>query len=71
MRNLILTNLLSNIIAITAIVLIIGGALTYIIIAKKRGQKCIGCPDSKTCTTKNLKKLCCEDIQKLKEENKI
>ena len=35
---------------IAAIVLLVGGAVTYIIISKKRGQKCIGCPDSKTCS---------------------
>ena len=68
---MVLSNLVSNIIAISAIVLIVGGSLSYIIIAKVRGQKCIGCPESKTCTTKNLKKLCCQDIEKLKEENKI
>ena len=39
-----------EIIAIVAIVLIIGGAVAYIIKAKKSGQKCIGCPDSKTCS---------------------
>lgn len=31
------------------IALIIGGAVAYIIKAKRSGQKCIGCPDSKTC----------------------
>ena len=39
-----------EIIAIVAIVLIIGGAVAYIIKVKKSGQKCIGCPDSKTCS---------------------
>ena len=68
---MILSNLVSNIISIIIIFLIVGGALAYIIIAKLKGQKCIGCPDAKTCATKNLKKLCCEDIKKLKEENKI
>ena len=29
--------------------LIIGGAVGYIIKAKKRGAKCIGCPDSNSC----------------------
>ncbi len=38
------------IIAIAAIVLIIGGALAYIIKAKKSGKKCIGCPDSSSCS---------------------
>ena len=33
-----------------AVLLIIGAALWYIIRAKKHGQKCIGCPDSKACS---------------------
>lgn len=41
-----------DIIAALAIVLIIGGAVAYIIKAKKSGQKCIGCPYSKTCRGK-------------------
>lgn len=36
------------IIAIVAV--IIGGAALYIYQAKKRGAKCIGCPDSGTCS---------------------
>jgi len=36
-------------IAIAAIVLIVGAAAFYIIRAKKRGQKCVGCPYSKQC----------------------
>ena len=39
-----------DIIIISAIVLIIGGAIAYIIKAKKSGRHCIGCPDSKTCS---------------------
>lgn len=41
--------MLGNIIAIAVIILVVGGATAYIIRAKKNGQKCIGCPDSKTC----------------------
>lgn len=41
-----------DIIAIVAIVLIIGGAVAYIIKAKKSGKKCIGCPDSCSCDSK-------------------
>lgn len=41
-----------DIIAIVAIVLVIGGAIAYIIKAKKSGKKCIGCPDSCSCDTK-------------------
>ena len=39
-------------IAIALIVLILGGAVTYIIKAKKSGKRCIGCPDSGTCAHK-------------------
>ena len=39
----------SDIIAIVAIALVIGGAVAYIIKAKKSGKKCIGCPDSASC----------------------
>ena len=35
---------LPDIIVIAAIVLVIGGAVAYIIKAKKSGRKCIGCP---------------------------
>ena len=41
---------MDNIIAIVAIVLIVGGAIAYIVKAKRSGQKCIGCPYSKTCS---------------------
>lgn len=43
----------TDIIAILAILLIIGGAVFYIIKAKKSGKKCIGCPDSASCSSKN------------------
>lgn len=41
-----------EIIAIIAVVLVIGGAVAYIIKAKKSGKKCIGCPDSSSCSGK-------------------
>ena len=37
-------------IIIAVIALTVGGAIAYIIRAKKSGQKCIGCPDSPTCS---------------------
>ena len=40
----------TDIVVIIIIALIIGGASFYIIRAKKRGQKCIGCPDAKACS---------------------
>ena len=36
-------------IAIAAIVLILGAAVFYIVRAKKRGDKCVGCPYAKQC----------------------
>ena len=42
-----------EIIALIFIILAVGGASAYIIIAKKRGQKCIGCPFAKQCQKKN------------------
>ena len=41
--------MLENIIIIAVVVLIIGGASAYIYKAKKKGQKCIGCPYGKEC----------------------
>ena len=40
---------LTDWIVIAAIALVVGGALAYIIKAKKSGKKCIGCPDSGSC----------------------
>lgn len=40
-----------KIIVIALIIIIIGGAVLYIIKAKKSGAKCIGCPYSKKCHT--------------------
>lgn len=45
-----------DIIVIGIIVLIIGSALFYVIKAKKRGQKCIGCPYACSCNSKNNQK---------------
>ena len=42
----------ADLIIIAVIVLIVGGASAYIIRAKKRGQKCIGCPVGKDCSGK-------------------
>ena len=35
--------------AIAAIVLIVGAAVFYIVRAKRRGEKCVGCPYASTC----------------------
>lgn len=39
-----------DILAIAIIALIVGGAGFYIIRSKKKGKKCIGCPDSARCS---------------------
>lgn len=39
-------------IAVAFIVLIVGAAIFYIVRAKKRGEKCVGCPYSKQCSGK-------------------
>lgn len=40
---------MANLIAVIVIVAILALAAGYVVRAKKRGEKCIGCPDSKTC----------------------
>lgn len=40
---------MDDLILIAVILLILGGAVAYIVKAKKRGVKCIGCPSAKTC----------------------
>lgn len=42
---------MTDFIIIAVLVLIVGLAAAYVIRAKKRGQKCIGCPYSKTCSS--------------------
>ena len=41
--------MIENIIAVAAILLIISGAVAYIVKQKKQGKGCIGCPDSNKC----------------------
>ncbi|MBQ4528263.1 MAG: FeoB-associated Cys-rich membrane protein [Clostridia bacterium] len=40
---------MTDIIAVAAIVVVVGLALAYIIRAKKRGVKCVGCPSGGNC----------------------
>lgn len=42
---------MTDIMIIAVLLALIGLAAGYIIKAKKRGQKCIGCPYSKTCSS--------------------
>ena len=38
-----------NLIAFVAVALIVGGAAGYVYKEKKRGVRCVGCPDGGTC----------------------
>lgn len=49
---------MDNIIVVAVVVLIIGGALGYVIKAKRRGVKCIGCPEAEKCANKNKTSAC-------------
>ncbi len=40
---------MTDVIVVIALLLIIGSAVAYIIRAKKRGAKCIGCPHAANC----------------------
>jgi len=44
---------MTDIIIILVVVAILALAGLYVYKAKKSGQKCIGCPHSKTCTSKS------------------
>lgn len=41
---------MDNLIVLGIIAFIVGTAAGYVYMAKKRGVKCIGCPDAKTCS---------------------
>ena len=53
---------LADIIVIAVIVLVVGAASFYIYRTKKSGKKCIGCPDSCSCSA-NQKKKCSSECQ--------
>jgi len=40
---------MENVIIIVILAAVLGGAAWYIIRAKKKGRKCIGCPDGGSC----------------------
>ena len=58
-----------EIIAAALALIIVGLAILYIIRAKKSGQKCIGCPYSKTCDSGKCGCSCSRE-SKNKEESK-
>ena len=50
---------MENIILLALLGLILGGAAGYVYKAKKKGQKCIGCPYGSSCAKKNANSSCC------------
>ena len=57
---------MGNIIALIVTVLLAVGAIVYIVVSKKRGKKCIGCPGgcsskSHSCDTCVYHSICAED----------
>ena len=52
---------LTDIIAIIVIAICVGGAILYIIKAKKSGKKCIGCPYASTCGSTGRKCSSCSE----------
>ncbi len=43
---------LIEIVAVSVIVIIVGGAIAYIVREKKKGKRCVGCPYAKECSAK-------------------
>ena len=41
---------METLIVILVLVLILGGAAAYLVRAKKKGRKCVGCPHSGNCS---------------------
>ena len=38
-----------DIVTLAAVVSVVGGAVAYIVLSRKKGKKCIGCPYASTC----------------------
>ena len=51
-------------IALAVLALAVGGAILYIVKAKKSGKKCIGCPHSGTCGKGTQGSCSCEHQKK-------
>lgn len=49
---------MDNVIIIAVLAVIIVAAALYVYKAKKSGKKCIGCPDSGSCSGKNCSGSC-------------
>jgi hypothetical protein len=53
---------MTDIIIIVLLILILGGGIFYIVREKKKGNKCIGCPHAKQCSSKKC--ACSENREK-------
>lgn len=49
---------MTDFIIIVVLVIILGAALSYMRKEKKRGVKCIGCPDAESCAKRNNGESC-------------
>lgn len=47
-----------DILVIAILFIIVLSIVTYLIVARKRGQKCIGCPYAKNCSVNGCKGNC-------------
>ena len=59
---------MKNLIIIAVLALVIGGIVLYVYKAKKRGQKCIGCPYADSCPSGGG--CSCNGTSKNKKTNK-
>ena len=50
---------METVIVIIVLAAILGGAVAYIVKAKKSGVKCIGCPHGASCGKANKEGCCC------------
>ena len=50
---------MTDIIIVGILLLIVGGAIFYIVKEKKKGTKCIGCPAAGNCPSRNGAKTAC------------
>ena len=56
---------MENVIIVAILLAIAGSIVVYLLRAKKRGKKCIGCPYAKQCAKKHE----CSEIKKRKADN--
>lgn len=57
---LLASSAVGNVIATVLLLAVLGGAVAYIVKARKKGQKCIGCPGGcSCCPSQGEKNSCC------------